>query len=119
MAIKTRMRSKDQRAPRLIRPPSTGSKAPVMKDASSEARKDIASATSSGLATRPSDAARGWVVPTDRSMKAAYASSVIPPAFCRLVLVTPGFTPFTRIPKGAKSTDAHRVIMSMAALALQ
>lgn len=42
-----------------------------------------------------------------RSMKPAYASSVMPPAFWRLVAVTPGLTLFTRIPNGARSIDAH------------
>jgi hypothetical protein len=39
---------------RIVRPPSTGSATPVMKAASSEARKSIARATSSGVPGRPS-----------------------------------------------------------------
>ncbi len=40
-------------APRMPRPPSTGKTAPVMNDASSEARYSAAEATSAGDASRP------------------------------------------------------------------
>ena len=45
-------------AQRTVRPPSTGSATPVMNDASSEARKSSARATSSGRPGRPRGQAR-------------------------------------------------------------
>jgi hypothetical protein len=80
------------------KPPSTGSIAPVMKDASSEARNKIAFATSLGSPSLPIGCA-------------AFTASrySIPPGSSgsrctRSVLIVPGATALTRMPLAAHST---------------
>ena len=79
-------------------PPSTGSTAPVMKEASSEARKRMALATSADSPIRP--------IGCIRSTAARYSE---PPGssgnrMTRSVRIVPGATALTLIPRSAHST---------------
>ena len=77
-------------------PPSTGSIAPVMNDASSESRNEIAAATSSGSPTRGT---------RSRSFIESHASGERRSApGMNEVAIGPGATALTRIPRPASST---------------
>src|SRR5262249_14696939 len=80
-----------------VRPPSTGSATPVMKPASSDARKSIARATSSGVPGRASG--QTW-------FQAVIVASMSYPPRVMGVSMKPGQTQFTRIPWRAPSTAA-------------
>src|SRR6478672_10692092 len=86
-------------------PPSTVSSVPLTKDASSEARKATAFATSSGRPTRP----RGvMATKADRSSPS--------PAWTPSVSMMPGTTALTRTPEGPYSLAQVLVSWSSAAL---
>ena len=77
----------------IPRPPSTDNVTPVMNEASSDAKKAIALATSSAVPARPKAC-----VFLECSKNCAYAVSLIPSRLCKSVTITPGLTEFTRTP---------------------
>ena len=85
-------------------PPSTGSVTPVLKEASSEARKAMARATSAASPGRPSAC-----VVLECSRNLSYFSWSRPPRFCSSVMMTPGLTLLTRTCLAASSSDTHLV----------
>ena len=98
-----------------VRPPSTGTVAPVMKLASSESRWATVAATSSGRPARPTGAggrARASIRSATSGGCATYSS------WKRDVTIEPGATALTRIPRAPYSTASARVSPSVAALAV-
>src|SRR6516162_881534 len=100
------------RSGRLHQPPSTPIAWPVTKAASSEARKEITAATSSGVPKRPTGIALA------RSLKPTSTSSPYSRRFvliAREVRIGPGQTALTVIPNGARSKASDLVKPTIAA----
>lgn len=88
-------------------PPSAETVCAVTKRAASLASHATTSATSSGLAHRPSGVS---------AVVEATASGMVLLRAHRSVSTTPGATALTRMPRGARSIASERVIESSAAL---
>mmetsp|Transcript_17042 Transcript_17042/g.42595 ORF Transcript_17042/g.42595 Transcript_17042/m.42595 type:complete len:213 (-) Transcript_17042:1463-2101(-) len=105
--------------PRFCRAPSIAMHSPVKNLALPPTKKTMSSATSLGSPIRPKLLENGWVTSMLRWIKASYWDSFNPDLEWMFVLTTPGFTLLTRMPLGARSTEAHLAIMSSAALDIQ